>query len=339
MEEIPGSNGSGSGEQPAVFVPAAPPPHSDLRAIFIGSNGIRAGWRFFIYLLIIAAITTLIRLVRGWHRPHTTNLEDPVAILRGEWIAFTTTAVAAWIMSRIEKQPWGNYGMPWRYVFRSRFWMGALFGFAALSCLMGALHLTHCYYIDGMAIGGAQIWKYGGIWLAAFIGTGFFEEFLFRGYAQYTLASGMGFWPAAVLTSALFLVAHTGNSGETALGIADVFLFGMLACFIWWRTGNLWFVVGFHAFWDWGLSFVYSVPDSGLVSTGHLFNSRVQGNHWLSGGTAGPEGSAFSVGVLIVSFIGVALLFPEKRFIGMNERRQAAEAVSVPLIDPSALQG
>jgi hypothetical protein len=339
MEELPGSNGSGSGEQPAVFVPAAPPPPSELRTIFVGPNGIRAGWRLLIYVAIFIGIAVLIQALRGSHAHHTPALEDPVPTLRAEWLSFAVAAFAAWILSRIEKQPWGNYGMAWHNAFRSRFWLGALFGFVALSCVMGTLHVAHCYYIDGLAISGSEIWKYGALWLVAFLGVGFAEEFISRGYAQYTLASGITFWGAALLTSGVFLAAHVSNPGETALGVLDVFLFGMLACFIWWRTGDLWLAVGFHAFWDWGLSFFYSVPDSGIPSMGHLFRIRVQGPPWLSGGSAGPEGSAINIVFDLVYFAIIAIAFPKRKFVGMDDRRKAKETVTVPVIDPSALQG
>jgi len=308
--------------QPVVAPPAPPP--STLRQIFIGPNGIRAGWRLMIFIAIIFALTSIIRFLRGHHGPPPkVTLESPVPTIVREWLGFALAAIAALIMSRIEKQPWGNYGMPPRQAFGSRFWIGALLGFAGLSCVMGSLHLAHCYYIDGVAIHGMEIWKYAGLWLAAFLGVGFFEEFLTRGYVQFTLASGIGFWPAAVLTSALFLLGHVKNSGETVLGLTDVFLFGMLACFIWWRTGNLWLAVGFHALWDWGLSFFYSVPDSGIPALGHLFNVRIQGPAWLSGGSAGPEGSAINLVFDLIYFLIIAVAFPKRQFAGWSEQEHS----------------
>ena len=341
MEEGPGSNGTANIGQPPTTITTAPP--STLHKIFIGPNGLRAGWRLCIYFGLIAAISQLIHVLRGSPPRRRITLEQPLPTIWREWSAFAIGAFAAWIMSRIEKQPWGNYGMPWRNAFRSRFWFGALFGFISLSCVMACLHFAHCYYIDGLALHGTELWKYAGLWLVAFIGVGFFEEFTGRGYMQYTLASGMGFWGAALITSSLFLAGHIGNPGETVLGWIDVFLFGMLACFIWWRTGDLWLAVGFHAFWDWGLSFFYSVPDSGVPALGHLFNIRVQGPAWLSGGSAGPEGSAINLAFDLVYFVIVALAFPRRQFVGMSDRRQMAQAVppapTAPLIDSSALNG
>src|SRR5262249_54537109 len=112
---------------------------------------------------------------------------------------------------------------------------------------------------------------------------------------QYTLTSGISFWPAALMTSVLFLLAHMGNNGETAVGLSAVFLAGILLCTALWRSGSLWFSVGIHLGWDWAQSFFYGVPDSGLVTRGHLFEGQAHGPAWLSGGATGPEGSLFAL--------------------------------------------
>jgi len=313
---------------PAPTLVAQP---SLLRKIFMGPNGLRAGWRVLIFLAIGTVIAKFIRLIRGHHAPSKVNLDIPGPMIVREWVGFFVFAFAAWIMSRIEKQPWGNYGLPLKKAFRSRFWIGASFGFAALSGVMGFLRLTHCYYIDGLALHGIGIWKYAGIWAIGFLGVGLVEEFTSRGYIQYTLASGMGFWPAALLTAAVFTFGHYFNPGETFLGLTDVFLFGMLACFIWWRTGDLWLAVGFHAFWDWGLSYFYSVPDSGVPAMGHLFNIRVQGPAWLSGGSAGPEGSAINIAFDVLYFLIIAVAFPRRQFVGMQPRSASPRPETEPV--------
>jgi hypothetical protein len=66
-----------------------------------------------------------------------------------------------------------------------------------------------------------------------------------------------------------------------------------------WFTGSLWCAIGFHAAWDWGQSFLYGTPDSGLLVTGHYLSSRPRGSVLLSGGETGPEGSIYAVGLLI----------------------------------------
>lgn len=328
----------------SLVMNADPPKEvSALRKIFFGPNGLRAGWRLLIYVSIAASIIVGVHFVRH----HTTHAQPrprvetawPAAI--NEWLGFGIFLFAAWVLSRIERQPWGHYGLPLRYAFRRRFWQGALFGFAGLSCVMGCLRLAHCYYIDGVALQGTEVWKFAGLWLLVFLAVGLSEEFVSRGYFQYTLASGIGFWPAALVTTTLFVLGHVHNPGETALGLTDVFLFGLFTCFTWWRTGDLWLAAGFHAFWDWGLSFFYSVPDSGVPALGHLLNIRLQGPAWLSGGSAGPEGSVINLFFDLVYFVIIAVAFPRRQFIGMNDRRllasHLAEVRQPVVIDSSAL--
>jgi hypothetical protein len=60
-------------------------------------------------------------------------------------------------------------------------------------------------------------------------------------------------------------VAHAANPGESAAGLLSIPLFALLFCLFLRRTGNLWLGVGFHAGWDWGQTFFYGVPNSGLL--------------------------------------------------------------------------
>jgi hypothetical protein len=179
------------------------------------------------------------------------------------------------------------------------------------------------------------------LWGAMFLVVGLLEEFTLRGYLQYALASGIGFWPAAVILSALFLSGHVGNSGENGMGLADVFIIGMFLCLTLWRTGNLWFAVGLHATWDWGLTYLYSVPNSGTTAVGHLFNIRTQGPDWLTGGSAGPEGSIINLIFDLLLFVVFAMIYRKRKWVGMNDRRVAMERTIAPpqpvVLDSSAL--
>jgi hypothetical protein len=85
----------------------------------------------------------------------------------------------------------------------------------------------------------------------------------------------------------------------------------MFACFTLKRTGNLWFAIGFHAASDYAETFIYSVPDSGYLASGHLMNSHLQpGPRWLTGGIIGPEGSVFALVLLGYAFGLFAWLYP-----------------------------
>src|SRR5208282_2613554 len=105
-----------------------------------------------------------------------------------------------------------------------------------------------------------------------------------RGYTLFTLTTGVGFWPAAILTSAWFFEQHYSNPGETLPGLFSVALIGFFLCLLLRKTGDLWAPIGFHVGWDWGQTFFYGVPDSGLSAPGHLFNATLAGPWWLTGG-------------------------------------------------------
>jgi membrane protease YdiL (CAAX protease family) len=136
---------------------------------------------------------------------------------------------------------------------------------------------------------------------------------LFRGYLQFTLTEGMGFWPTALLLSLMFGAVHLRNPGEGVVGALSVFTIGMFLCFTLRRTGDLWLAIGWHAAFDFGETYLYSVPNSGLVMQGHLLSASLHGSRWLTGGSVGPEGSAFSFAVLAVTFVAFDRLYRQRK--------------------------
>ena len=80
------------------------------------------------------------------------------------------------------------------------------------------------------------------------------------------------------------------------------------------RSGSLWFAIGLHAAWDWAQTFFYGTPDSGLLGVGHYLNSTSSGPRWLSGGSAGPEGSALALAVILLAAGLIHLRFPDAKY-------------------------
>jgi hypothetical protein len=177
---------------------------------------------------------------------------------------------------------------------------------------MLGIYALHGYSFGGLALSGMALVKYATAWALAFVLVGIFEEFGFRGYALFTLGDGIGFWPSAVVMSALFGAAHLGNPREDWVGALSVVLFGLFACLTLRRTGSLWFAIGFHAAADYAETFIFSVPDSGMLPIGHLLNSSFHGPRWLTGGTVGPEASVVEIGVYVVALFLFAVMYPAK---------------------------
>ena len=209
----------------------------------------------------------------------------------------------ALVLARIERRPWKAYGLPAAQALGKMFWVGTLWGFAAISLLMLALYGLHAFHFGHLALHGMRMAKLAAFWAVMFLLVGLFEEFLLRGYTQFTLSRGVGFWSSAVALSCAFGLIHLRNGGEQWPGLLAAAAIGLFFCLTLRRTGSLWFAVGFHAAWDWGETFFYSVPDSGMVAPGHLLSSSLQGPSWISGGSVGPEGSVFCFVIIAMSWI------------------------------------
>jgi membrane protease YdiL (CAAX protease family) len=294
--------------EPQPLTPSAVPEAKPafLHPIFIGPEGLRAGWRFTIYLAAFFALLFLISLVTKSFLHLHPHQKPPVWVfLLGEMESLVAAIVPALVIARFEKRPFGVYGLPSQGAFGKQFWIGLVWGICAITLLLAVMRGVGVFYFGGLALHGTRILKFAAFWGVLFLVVGFFEEFITRGYTQFTLARGMGFWPAAVLLSAAFGAVHLGNPGEAWVGALAAASIGLFFCLTLRRTGTLWFAVGMHASWDWGESFLYSVPDSGQVAPGHLLSSSFHGARWLTGGSVGPEGSVF----VFVLIAGMWLLF------------------------------
>jgi len=289
---------------------ALPPVKPGRNVVFFNERGLRAGWRLLIYTSPFIVLWFLTRGSRSAGQGQA--VFSPLGMLIGEVISFAAVFGLALIMSRIERRSPGVYGLPITEAFGGKFWLGILFGLAEICVLMGLISAFGGYSFGSLALAPGSVVRWGLFHLLLFTCVGFFEEFAFRGYSQFTLADGIGFWPAALLLSLGFGYVHLRNPGEGWVGAASVALVGIFFAFTLYRTGNLWYAVGLHASFDWGETFLFSVPDSGLVIEGHLSNSVLHGPKWLTGGTVGPEGSVFCFLTVGLQFLVVMLLFPNK---------------------------
>jgi membrane protease YdiL (CAAX protease family) len=238
----------------------------------------------------------------------------PIIQIVSVLVLFLIVLLITWIMSRIERRKMGAYGLPLKKSVLSQFFAGyVLWGILPLTLLLLVMRALHVFYFGAWSLHGIPALYWGLLWGAAFLMVGLFEEFFFRGYALYTLADGIGYWPATIILAAAFAWAHMGNGGETRIGIVGVAFFAVFACVTLWRTGNLWLAVGAHAGWDWAQSFFYGVSDSGFQAPGHLLNPRIAGPDWLSGGSVGPEGSALSLALMALMTVLFLFLYRSKK--------------------------
>jgi uncharacterized protein len=278
--------------------------------MFAGPSGLLPGWRIFLYLGMAVILFFILSPLE-----HLISLRDAGRLWRDFYIeaVLAISAIApAIVMAIIEKRPFGAYGLPVRSAFGRQFWIGLLWGIVSLSALMLLMDAVGAFTFGNLALHGVRIAKFSVFWGAYFLLVGFFEEFTVRGYMLFTLASGIKFWPAAIVLSLIFGGLHLLNAGEAWVGALAAAFIGLFFCLTIRRTGTLWFAVGMHTSWDWSESFLYSVPDSGGTSPGHLMNPSFHGSVWLTGGSIGPEGSVLVFVLLAMLWVVFDRMYPSK---------------------------
>jgi len=290
---------------PPDFSAATAPSYA--RTLFLGADGLRPGWGFLFFVVIFLLLQQLTSRLAYSSDFGASGLWSMLLEEIGDFLA---ALIPTLILARIEHRTWGDFGLPLKRAFGRLFLIGLLWGFAAISVLMLALSGAHCFAFGRIVLHGMRLARFTAFWAVMFLFVGLFEEFLLRGYSQFTLARGMGFWPAAIVLSCAFGLIHLKNGGENWRGLLAVIAIGFFFCLTLRRTGNLWFAVGFHSAWDWGETFFYSVPDSGIVSPGHLLSSSLHGPDWLSGGSVGPEGSVLCFLIIALVWITFARVHP-----------------------------
>jgi hypothetical protein len=300
---------------------------SILRRVFFGEEGLRAGWGLLLFIvLFVVPLFTVLHLI---HLKNNRNApENPTFLLSIEGAQFAWVVVITWIMSKIERRPMSVYGLggPRK---AARFFAGFGWGVLFLSLLVLILSKTGLLVIDGRLLSGGDLLRYGAIWLIGFLFVALLEEYLVRGYVQYTLARGLaaiyrrvfktahsealGFWTAAFIFAFVFGLGHGHNPGESPIGLFSAGSIALIFCLTLWRTGSLWWAIGLHAAWDWSQSFLYGVADSGTFVQHRLFASHPVGKPLLSGGATGPEGSIYIVIVELLIILVILTTLPARK--------------------------
>jgi membrane protease YdiL (CAAX protease family) len=291
----------------ATELTLTPPPKHDVHWVFFGPNGLRAGWGVLMFVAIFLGTEFLLSwLLRPTLHKMAPAKNAPLGLsfaLLLELMQAVVVAIATVALALIEHRPVFGYG----YLGRAkllRFISGLLYGFAAISAVVGMLWKAGLLVIDGQMLHGGDILRNAAGWACMFLVVAIFEESLLRGYLQYTLTRGLGFWWSALLFSFLFGFSHGTNPGETPVGLFSAGAVGLVFCLSLWYTGSLWWAVGFHAAWDWGQSYFYGTSDSGMMVKGHLLAEHPLGQTLWSGGATGPEGSLVVLPfLLLVAFL------------------------------------
>lgn len=285
------------------------PSRSPFFTLFLGPQGLRAGWRFLLFALGIQLGEALIEGPLGTYLARQLGISlgdlSAPALLLIEAAGLITVLLVTGVAAILERRRIDSYGLPVSRAFGLLFWKGMLAGFLVVVFVGGAMVLSGGMQLHGLALVGTEVFSNAFLWLGAMVLVGLNEEYLFRGYALQSLWRGTGFWPAAIITTAIFAGLHLTKPHENAIDIGMIFILGLALCLSVRRTGTLWWAVGWHTAFDFGQFFIIGTRNGGQSPVGHLFDVTFNGPAWINGGELGTEASLFMIPAAIVTFIYV----------------------------------
>lgn len=271
---------------------------------------VRAGLRFGLFLLFVVALAALalyvLQVVFHIH-PNQDSLPSIGLLLTSQFlVTLATVVIPTALMVAVTRDDATSFG--WGTGNRVRHLaIGVASGVAVMGVLIGAIAIARGASVHLTSASPATEIRHGLGYLIFFMLVATAEEGLFRGYALVALSRVISFWPAAAISSLVFALLHLPHGGESLLGIADVGLAGLVLAYSFRRSGGLWFAWGWHAAWDFTETFVFGAPDSGVPARDSLFVTELHGPAWLSGGSAGPEGSWLVLPILALVAVIIRL--------------------------------
>lgn len=180
--------------------------------------------------------------------------------------------------------------------------MGGLIGVVLYSGCVLLLMLFGMYRIEGLNPLSYMIPA-----AAMAVKSSVFEELLFRGVLFRSVEAMAGSWIAIIVSSLVFGLLHLLNPDATIAGAVYIAIeAGLLLAAAYLVTRRLWMAIGYHMLWNYVQSAVFSGIVSGGVSLPGLFQAKIEGASFFTGGTFGMEQSVFAL--VLCTLTGVVML-------------------------------
>ncbi len=150
----------------------------------------------------------------------------------------------------------------------------------------------------------------------------FAEELFFRAYPFINLTEGFhhnrinkqqAAWLAAILTSAIFGLAHLGNPHATWISTLNIFFAGMMLSIGFIYNGQAALSIGLHFTWNFFQGIIFGFPISGTLSAANLIQIKQKGNELLTGGSFGPEAGLVGLTAMLLGTLLIILYFKRQQ--------------------------
>lgn len=286
-------------DPPVDGVAAAPHP-SAIRKVFRNRfDQWRAGWRIMVYLILLVlgnlALSALAQALFPESDEGMMSWTYSLALA-----GFDLMAIAAGILvlRRFDRRPASLLGMGFGRGWMWELAIGIAVGIVSTGGLTLVLVLSGMVSLE-MSPRAAEALAVLPRYLVVFTVAAAAEELIFRGYLLQALAEGTRRWVAAVLLSLGFAVVHLGNPDITVVGIANIFLVGLVIAILYFQTLRLWLPIGYHLSWNLAHGWLWGFDVSGIELENQLLITTSNGPDLVTGGEFGLEGSVVTTALVV----------------------------------------
>ena len=195
-----------------------------------------------------------------------------------------------------------------------RYGLGFLFGVLLCSAAILLSVVSRASTFDGLSKNVSYSFLF--FFLLGYAVQGAAEEILIHGLLLTSLARGVRWLPAVLISALTFVFLHAANGEVTVLALLNVFLFGTFLGLFTIRTGSVIGAAALHAAWNFTEGQLFGCSVSGFDPTQGLFAVTADASRAsTNGGAFGPEGGLAATMVLMLALIAVLFLptFGKKR--------------------------
>ena len=293
---------------------------------------LRAGWRVVIIVGgIMFVFPRLLQELDVWQRLRNAGVEDQLGPYGLQYVgqgilalgAIGGLALAAWL---IDRRPFIDYG----FRFNKDWWVDFAAGIGA------ALLFRVLFAGIGLGLGWYRVAEVGSVeppfnlWsgiltmMVMFLCVGIAEELIFRAGMLRNLAEGLNTPLVPRWLSLAFIIAgpgllfglfHLNNPNGSIGATLGITLGGICGGLIYAMRGQLGFVIGMHAAWDFfGTVLVYapSTVSANFFATPLISLEPVGPTFWTAG-AAGSDAGMLQVGALLI-VLGCVLFYFRRRY-------------------------
>jgi uncharacterized protein len=306
---------------------------------------LRSGWRFVIFSLLFAIISSILGLVLLivlrilTHDDKDAFLSTLSGMLLTALISLIVASIVGWFCGKyLEDLPIKTLGWAFHKSWIKHFAFGLVIGvFSIIFAAVLAIPSGSLSFSLNQAVDFSTIFKSITISSAILLVAAASEEVLFRGYILQTLIRAKLAWLGILLTSLPFALAHIGNPSAASFSTINTIFAGFWLSLAYLKTRSLWFALGIHFAWNLVQGSFLGSPISGLTNlTRHsLLQYNNQGPNWLTGGSYGIEGGlictvSLAVSMLIVWFLPFIKADEELLLLTSNEIQKGKSILTSP---------